>query len=423
MANNRINLITSSQEELEQLLQNTKLGQTKKKIIEDRILILKLRELVFDTYWDDAGQSPFGSITPDTIKSYRRILTDISDRTLDESKLDEMKTIALSKQEKDQQLPSLPNDPLDDYDGMNKKISNYLTLKRMIARKLGIEYLHKMKPEEVNNALDEIQKDIIYPRYAELKEMLATIKPLVDSPFWNDKSPIDSDAPKHNYTPRFIIEMREILGTNTITQRNKVAAIEEAIKTYATNESHLAIRPFISAISNMLGGQSVNTYQATLNTYKTRIKNSHAARSTQDVNGILNTLGTIFNDPIWNTKGKGFLCMWTKLPHGIEKVRKILKKIEDNKLTPETGLEKIFQLMRTKHFDHTNRYNSTFSINPDHQLTGVYARVHDLSNAWYGRLDGTNAQTIDEAVQAISNIKGLTKPVIIPENNFNKQKI
>jgi len=404
----KINLHTSTPEELEWIAQSSYgFDDQAKEKVKKRLFLIKLRNLVNDEYWDNLGQTgTIFTVIPDSIKRYREILNDADPKSCDAAKLRNIKKIAESKKEKDILDPVHSN---HDDESVKNKRNRYWFFKRLVGQYTGVNYPDKINASEIEDHLNTIQQEID-PDYQDDKRILYFLTKIVnDEIFWVNKglhrftrdvklmkkenvTDPDKYDYKLDYMPRIITDLREILRTNTITQKKKLEISLELLKKHRGSETPDVNRFMKIAYHAILTKQSGNleTIDRTI-TIASEIRNTIGKNQTSEdiVTNLLYRLAG--NDgETWNTKGRG---LWGKkiIPDGIKKVRQILNYEGYN---DDVKLILISTLMQTKTKDHKNRTNSLFRINPDSALTGLYQEIYDTISGWHGhlKLDGLEHQ-------------------------------
>lgn len=400
----RISLQSASAEELNQfLLDNPHLNKANQVKIQERLLVIKLRDLVNDEHWNDLGLT--GTIfpkNPDSIKQYRKILnnTDISDH----KKLLKIRSIANSKKENDIAKPE--HSSMDNED-VKKRRDLYWKLKRMIGRSVGVIYTNwkVLNPQEINDGLDDIQKNI-YTTYERDKGILTDLKSMVDDEiFWANKGRKDFVYRNdHDFTPKCITDVRTILATNTTSQKDKFKALEEVLKTYKpTQKDSPEVQEFMKRVPTMIKNKSTESIRRFNELNEKRLYAGTLRRnSAQD---ILLDLSIALNNPKWKTKGEAFIG--TKTPDGIKQAKKIL----NGNYPPEVKLEKIFMLMQAKTKEHRNRDKSLFSKNPDTDVKALYQQIVKLSTEWHGHQRQKN-NSLTKSVKEFETNNNISNRVI-----------
>lgn len=378
-------------EELEKERSNRK--EQELVMVNNRILIIKLRDMVNDKYWDDVGYT--GTIftkTPDSINQYRKILNDPD--TDDVKKLKQIKSIAEKKVEADSDVPTYST--LDTQAEIDKK-DLYWSFKRIVGMRVGVVYpkYKTMNVDEANDKLDSIQKKID-PGYETDKKILSTLKELVDDKtFWANKGRKNNRAGgnDNDFTPKCIVEFREIVGDNRITQKEKLKAIQTVIQTHAKKDTH-DVNDFMNKVSNMIETKSSEEI-GNLNNQRKEANQWRGQK--KDSSKLLNELVGVLNAEKWKTKGQGLTGK--KIPDGIEKCIEITTL----DIPADLRLEKIFMLVHAKVKEHKQRHKSVFRRNPDPEVAALYKKIDDLSIEWHGYVDAKTPRKYEKIQHAIND--------------------
>jgi len=251
----------------------------------------------------------------------------------------------------------------------------------------------------------------VNPNYKSNNEKLNLLKDLVDDKtIWANKgeenNKVYSEDP-NDFTHQCVIEYRKILSDNTITQKNKIKAIQEISQKNLDQSTHY-MRKFRVNIIDMFGldittkdenGNDIGRTKEATKTLETM--NDNRKKSERSRVALLQrkpvgnepdlycTIKDQIENPKWDNKGQG----WTskKLPAGIEKLRGILA---DKSLNRWDQLNAIFMYSQIKLAEHRDRENSFFSKPTDKEVTQLYSLIRRISNSWHGH-DLTSALKLE----------------------------
>lgn len=361
--------ILKSNKEPTQLTENEDIKK-QIKILENRINIIKLRDIADSAFWDDKGAGLIGGSrkTPDTINKCRSILNDPD--TNDVTKINKLKILIKEK------LKAGQKEWNNDSDNANTIWAFKLLVGacvRLSSDKKYKPYYMKFDQNIMPSFLNRINTN-----YEKDKSSLDTLKELVDDEtLWLDKGTKNNKGQGENrndFTPHCILEYRKILSDNTMTQENKIKAIKKISQSGIHRETHY-MRNFRVHVNNMLEHHDDSSqYLEVLNADR---KTAEAARNAA-IKSVHEAIQKKLMETKWNKLGTGYLG--DKLPDGIREMRDVFN---DNGLSRWEQLEAVFAISEVKLTEHRSRGMSIFSRPTHHDVTDLYSAIRRISNTWH----------------------------------------